>query len=304
MMEENSIIILKDRDIISISGSDSASFLQNVITNDINKLNESNSLYSALLTPQGKYLYDFFILKREKNYLIDCESETAENLLSCFQKYKLNANIEFKNITLDNSVAIITYKKFQQIQKNDVFDIVFSDPRTNLIGARIISKLEKLNLAIKKLGLKLTDQEQYFETAHALGLPIKGLKNLQNQIFALELNFEEIGAIRKALDKNNLKKKGIDFKKGCYIGQENTSRMKVGNKLRRRLFPLKTSNELKDGSEIFFKNKIIGKVMISKPKAFGLIKLYDPNIESFLDEDLKCNNSNINLVKPYWFNQR
>ena len=290
MMEENSIIILKDRDIISISGSDSASFLQNVITNDINKLNESNSLYSALLTPQGKYLYDFFILKHGKNYLIDCESETTENLLSCFQKYKLNANIEFKNVTSDNSVAIITYKKFQQIQKNDVVDIVFSDPRTNLMGARIISKLEKLNLAIKKLGLKLTDQKQYFEIAHALGLPIKGLKKLQNQIFALELNFEE--------------EKGIDFKKGCYIGQENTSRMKVGNRLRRRLFPLKTSNELKDGSEIFFKNKVIGKVMISKPKAFGLIKLYDPNIESFLDEDLKCNNSNVTLVKPYWFNQR
>ena len=290
MMEENSIIILKDRDIISISGSDSASFLQNIITNDIDKLNESNSLYSALLTPQGKYLHDFFILKHEKNYLIDCESETAENLLSCFQKYKLNANIEFKNITSDNSVAIITYKKFQQIQKNDIVDIVFSDPRTNLMGARIISKLEKLNLAIKKLGLKLTDKEQYFETAHVLGLPIKGLKKLQNQIFALELNFEE--------------EKGIDFKKGCYIGQENTSRMKVGNKLRRRLFPLKTSNELKNGSEIFFKNKVIGKVMISKPKAFGLIKLYDPNIESFLDEDLKCNNSNVNLVKPYWLNQR
>ena len=290
MMEENSIIILKDRDIISISGSDSASFLQNIITNDIDKLNESNSLYSALLTPQGKYLHDFFILKHEKNYLIDCESETAENLLSCFQKYKLNANIEFKNITSDNSVAIIAYKKFQQIQKNDIVDIVFSDPRTNLMGARIISKLEKLNLAIKKLGLKLTDEEQYFETAHALGLPIKGLKKLQNQIFALELNFEE--------------EKGIDFKKGCYIGQENTSRMKLGNKLRRRIFPLKTSDELKDGSEIFFKNKVIGKVMISKPKAFGLIKLYDPNIESFLDEDLKCNNSNVTLVKPYWFNQK
>jgi hypothetical protein len=289
MMEENSIIILKDRDIISISGSDSASFLQNVITNDINKLNESNSLYSALLTPQGKYLYDFFILKHEKNYLIDCESETAENLLSCFQKYKLNANIEFKNIASDNSVAIITYEKFQQIQKNDVVDIVFSDPRTNLMGARIISKLEKLNLAIKKLGLKLTDQEQYFETAHTLGLPIKGLKKLQNQIFILELNFEE--------------EKGVDFKKGCYIGQENTARMKLGNKLRRRIFPLKTSNELKDGSEIFFKNEVVGKVMISKPKAFGLIKLYDPNIETFLDEDLKCNNSNVNLVKPYWFNQ-
>ena len=290
MMEENSIIILKDRDIISISGSDSASFLQNIITNDIDKLNESNSLYSALLTPQGKYLHDFFILKHEKNYLIDCESETAENLLSCLEKYKLNANIEFKNITSDNSVAIITYKKFQQIQKNDVVDIVFSDPRTNLMGARIISKLEKLNLAIKKLGLKLTDQEQYFETAHALGFPVKGLKKLQNQIFALELNFEE--------------EKGIDFKKGCYIGQENTSIMKLGNRLRRRLFPLKTANELKDGSEIFFKNKVIGKVMISKPKAVGLIKLYDPGIESFLNENLKCNNSNINLLKPYWFNQK
>jgi len=120
-------------------------------------------------------------------------------------------------------------------------------------------------------------------------LPVKGLKKLQNQIFALELNFEE--------------EKGIDFEKGCYIGQENTSRMKLGNKLRRRLLPLKTSNELKDGSEIFFKNEVVGKVVISKPKAFGLIKLYDPNIESFLDEDLKCNSSSVNLVRPYWFNQ-
>ena len=80
MMEENSIIILKDRDIISISGSDSASFLQNLITNDINKLNEASSLYSALLTPQGKYLHDFFILKHEKNYLIDLQHLVPEHL--------------------------------------------------------------------------------------------------------------------------------------------------------------------------------------------------------------------------------
>ena len=287
MMEENSIIILKDRDIISISGSDSASFLQNVITNDINKLNESNSLYSALLTPQGKYLHDFFILKHGKNYLIDCESETAENLLSCFQKYKLNANIEFKNITSDNSVAIITYKKFQQIQKNDVVDIVFSDPRTNLMGARIISKLEKLNLAIKKLGLKLTDQEQYFEIAHALGLPIKGLKKLQNQIFALELNFEE--------------EKGIDFKKGCYIGQENTSRIKLRNKLRRRILPIKKiSGEFSENDIIKYKDSEVGKIMIDKPYPFGLIKVVDPDLKEFTDIELICGKSKVKILKPEW----
>ena len=85
-----------------------------------------------------------------------------------------------------------------------------------------MSNLEKLYLTIKKLSLKIEDGNDYFNNAHEAGIPIKNLKKLKNNLFGLEANFEELSA--------------IDFKKGCYIGQENTSRIKLKNKLNKRLF--------------------------------------------------------------------
>ena len=73
-MEKDEIVILEDRGLISVSGEDCRDFLQNILSNDINKINASNSLYSAIFTPQGKYLYEFFIIKSDKGYILDCEN--------------------------------------------------------------------------------------------------------------------------------------------------------------------------------------------------------------------------------------
>ena len=89
------------------------------------------------------------------------------------------------------------------------------------MGSRILSNLEKLYLTIKKLSLKVEDNEDYFNAAHEAGIPIKNLKKLQNNLFGLEANFQELSA--------------IDFKKGCYIGQENTARMKLKNKVKEEI---------------------------------------------------------------------
>ena len=94
---------------------------------------------------------------------------------------------------------------------------VFVDPRDSDLGARIISPLEKLYLTIKKLNLKIVESKSYIEKAFLKGIPVEGLSNLQNQLFGLEINFENLNA--------------IDFKKGCYVGQENTARMKLKIKL-------------------------------------------------------------------------
>ena len=98
-------------------------------------------------------------------------------------------------------------------------------------------------------------------------MPIEGLKNLQNQIFALELNFEKLNA--------------VDFKKGCYIGQENTARMKLKNKVRRQLLAIKAGNELKVGDEIKFNDITIGKILINTPYPFAIVKLMDPEFSTF-----------------------
>ena len=265
-MKKNLINILKDRGIILVSGKDSKEFLQNIITNDINSVKETNSIFSGIFTPQGKYLYEFFILKSEEGYLLDCPDEFTEEIITFLNKYKLNSEVLIKNISDKFIVGVISNEKFDEIKKNEnkftqtiIYRLspIFQDPRSTKLGARVISNLEKLYLTIKKLSLIIQENNDYFINAHEAGVPIKKLKNLQNNLFGLEANFEEFTA--------------IDFKKGCYIGQENTARMKLKNKLRKKLFALNSDSSLEVGSEITFKNNAIGKLLISNPYPFGLL---------------------------------
>ena len=265
-MKKNLINILKDRGVILVSGKDSKEFLQNIITNDINSVTETNSIFSGIFTPQGKYLYEFFILKSEEGYLLDCPDEFTKEIIIFLNKYKLNSEILIKNISDKFVVGVISNEKFDEIKKNEnkftqtiIYRLspIFQDPRSTKLGARVISNLEKLYLTIKKLSLIIQENNDYFINAHEAGVPIKKLKNLQNNLFGLEANFEKFTA--------------IDFKKGCYIGQENTARMKLKNKLRKKLFPLNSDSNLEVGSEITFKNNTIGKLLISNPYPFGLL---------------------------------
>ena len=283
-MEKDQIIIFKNRGLISIFGDDALEFLQNIITNDINKVTTENSIFSALLTPQGKYLYEFFIVKSNKGYFLDCEEAFVDEIINNLKKYKLRSKVELENISSNYVVGIINKDKFGEIQKevkNTSNTITyrdcpfFIDPRDNKLGARILSPLEKLYLTIKKLNLNIIDEDNYFAKAYQLGIPEKGLEYLKDQLFGLEANFEALNA--------------IDFKKGCYIGQENTARMKLKNKLRRKLMPIKTDQQLKLEDEIFFKNSKIGKILINKPYPFALIKMYDPDFQEFKDQDLTVN---------------
>jgi folate-binding protein YgfZ len=283
-MKKDQIIILKNRGLISISGNDSKDFLQNIITNDIFKVSKESSIFSALLTPQGKYLYEFFIIKSDKGYFLDCNEIFTDEIINNLEKYKLKSNVEFKNISSNYVVGIINAEKFKEIQlevNKDSKTIIyrdcplFIDPREDKLGARILSPLEKLYFTIKKLNLNIIEEQDYHSLSYELGIPENGLENLKDQLFGLEANFEILNA--------------IDFKKGCYIGQENTARMKLKNKLRRKLMPIKTSEELNVGDDIFFDKSKIGKVLINKPFPFGLIKMYEPNYEDFKDKEITIN---------------
>ena len=98
-MEKNQIVILEDRGIISVSGLDSRNFLQNILTNDIDKVIKSNTIFSAIFTPQGKYLYEFFVIKSENGYFLDCDNEFTKEIVDHLLKYKLRSKVEIKDIT-------------------------------------------------------------------------------------------------------------------------------------------------------------------------------------------------------------
>ena len=293
-MEKDQIILLEDRGLISITGEDSKNFLQNIITNDVEKATLSNTISSALFTPQGKYLFEFFLLKSNEGYLLDCDTLFTNEIINYLSKYKLRSKIEIKDISLEHFVGVISLEKFIEIQKNEnktsntiIYrnSHLYIDPRNKKLGVRILSTLEKLHLTIKKLGLNIIKPENYFLDAHALGVPIKGVENLKEQLFGLEANFEELQA--------------IDFKKGCYIGQENTARMKLKNKLRRRLLPIQTEHDLNIGDELKYNDNVIGKVLINNPLPFALIKMFDPDFSEFNDKEICVNDKKIKIISIF-----
>ena len=293
-MEKDQIILLEDRGLISITGDDAKNFLQNIITNDIEKVNKSCSIFSALFTPQGKYLFEFFLIQSKEGYLLDCDSKATNEIINYLTKYKLKSKIEIKDKSNEYIIGIISLEKFNEIQKSenkqtDTIEYrnspIFIDSRNKKLGARILSTLEKLHLTIKKLELKITKPEIYFSKAHILGVPIKGVESLKDQLFGLEANFEELSA--------------IDFKKGCYIGQENTARMKLKNKLRRRLLPIETRDSVKIGDELKFNNTTIGKVLIDGAAPFALVKLFDPDFTEFNYKEISINNKKAKLINVF-----
>jgi folate-binding protein YgfZ len=290
-MEKNKIIICEDRGFISISGPDAKKFLQNIISNDIDKVNEFKSIYAAIFSPQGKYLYEFFVINSKNGYFLDCDNSFTKEIMSHLSKYKLSSNIEIMDLSSAFVVGIINLEKFKEIQKFEKVDsdtlifresVIFIDPRNHHLGARILSNLEKLYLTIKVLELKIVDSKNYLNKAHKLGIPIKGTKNLMDKLFGLEANLEELYA--------------IDFKKGCYVGQENTARMKLKNKIRKRLFPIETKENHKIGSELIFNNKSVGNILIDKPYSFALIKLFDPDYDEFKNKELLVDGKKIRII--------
>ena len=291
-MKKDQVVILEKRGVILVSGEDAKDFLQNIITNDINKVSNKNSVFAALLTPQGKYLHEFFVIQNNKGYLLDCSENFTKELIKDLSKYKLRSKVEIEDFSSEFVIGVINDSKFKELQdelnsnENTITyrdTPIFLDPRNKKLGARIISNLEKLYLTIKKLNLSIIDSKEYFSLAHKLGVPEKGLLNLKEQLFGLEANFETLQA--------------IDFKKGCFVGQENTARMKLKNKLRRRLLPISSSKKLNIGDEITFNDIKIGKILIDQPYPFGLIKVLEPDLEDFRNKVLLANNKECKILE-------
>jgi len=293
-MNNNQVYILEDRAILYINGDDAKEFLQNLISNDINKVNDDNSCFASLLTPQGKFLFEFIIVKHKSGYFIDCEKSQANDLFKQLSIYKLRSKVEILNLSNEFVIAVFDSEKFLSFDNaKDVLghtvkyreDPIVLDPRHKELGARLIINLEKLYLSLKKLGLKSADPIEYYKISHQLGIVPKDLNKLQNKLFGIECNFEELN--------------GLDFKKGCYVGQENTARIKLKNKLSKRLLPIQVTIGKLNQDEAIYNNEVeIGKILIEKDFPFALVKYLDDNFNENLNYSTK--NASFKIIKPNW----
>ena len=290
----NSVYILEDRSIFYVNGAEAKDFLQNLISNDINKVTDTSSCFASLLTPQGKFLYEFIIIKHKQGYFIDCEKSQSEEIFKQLNLYKIRSKVEILNLSNEFIVASFGYDKYLSIEgSKDILGFTFKyredpiilDPRNKNLGARLIINLEKLYLSLKKLGLKDDKIENYYNQSHKLGIVPKNLNKLKNKLFGIECNYENLN--------------GIDFKKGCYVGQENTARIKLKNKLSKRLLPFKIiEGNISEDEKIYNNGVEIGKVLIDDEYPFALIKFLDKNFNK--DQIFKSENGSLKIFIPPW----
>ncbi|NCU63265.1 MAG: folate-binding protein YgfZ [Candidatus Fonsibacter lacus] len=278
---------------ISINGEDSIEFIQNIISNDIKKVTDNNCIFASLLTPQGKLLFEFIIFKTKNIFLIECNNELINELFNKLYNYKLRSKVEIK--IENNLISVdIPFEKFISLNVNKLNlinyknYIIFEDPRIKKTLARAIIKQSKIKDFLNDLNIELSNEKNLLEKKlFNLGIPSKNIQKLQNQLFALEANFLELN--------------GIDQKKGCYIGQENTARMHLKNKVNKRLFALRMINgKVKEGQKITLNNYEIGKILIDDLFPFALIKINNENKNLIIDKELKTETASIKINIPNW----
>jgi folate-binding protein YgfZ len=284
---------ITSKSFISVKGEDSVDFIQNIISNDIKKVTDNKCIFASLLTPQGKFLFEFIIFKKKNIFLIECNSELTKELFNKLYNYKLRSKVEIK--IEDNLISVdIPFVKFKSLNINKLNLInyknylIFEDPRIKNTLARAIIEQSKIKDFLNDLNIDLSNEKYLLEKKlFNIGIPSKDIQKLQNQLFSLEANFLELN--------------GIDQKKGCYIGQENTARMHLKNKVNKRLFALQITNgKVQDGQKINFDNEEIGKVLIDDLFPFGLIKINKENKNLITNKELKTETATIKINIPNW----
>ena len=239
-----------------ISGEDSKSFIQNLITNDISKCENNKIIYSCILTPQGRFIADFFILKKDGYYIFETDKKFFENLLNRLNIYKLRSNIVIEQIHL------FSYSLFNY-HYDSSYLIQSKDPRNLNIGIKLI--LQK-KIGLLQNNLEEIDETDYHEILISNNIPYSPIDLLESKSLLLENNFDNLNA--------------IDWQKGCYVGQEITARMKYRGLLKKKLYSLKVyKGDITNDKELLVNGKKIGHI-ISKAhsKIFAVL-----NIE-FVDE--------------------
>jgi hypothetical protein len=296
-MSETFYALLPDRAVIRVSGADRVSFLQGLVTNNIETISADTSGYGALLTPQGKFLFDFFVYQQDdESLLIECEhGENGARAAELFKKlrmYKLRAKVELTDVTESYDVVAVfgagaldalSLEARPGATAHMANGIKAVDPRLTAMGARVLLP-KNTQTEMAAIGATESDAETYHQLRVQLGLP-NGSEELEvEKSILLENGFEELG--------------GVDFKKGCYMGQELTARTKYRGLVRKRLLPIKIDGTAPDA----------GTVIMNGDKEAGIIRSVHGNAGLALirlervsdDAELVAGEAKITIDVPDW----
>lgn len=230
-----SYALLEDRGVLEIKGEEAETFLQGLVTADVTKAGEKRVLYGALLTPQGKFLFDFFLLRIGDAFYLESEGGRIEALKKRLSFYKLRAKVSIEEVTEkfrifvffgEGAVGACRLEEEAGTARFYEDGLLYVDPRTAKAGARALLPNDG---TVDVAGFEKADAEDYDRFRIALGLP-DGSRDLEpEKAMPMDYGFDALNA--------------IDWEKGCYVGQEVTARMKHRGLARKGLFPVKVEGD-------------------------------------------------------------
>ena len=275
-MTDCQIAELTDRGVIRVAGPDAPGFLQGLVTNDVEQATDSGAVYNGLLTPQGKILFDFFLVREGDGFLLDCARPVVADLVKRLTFYKLRAAVDLADESGERTVLAA----WNGVPAAGDGWVVFADPRVAALGHRLIVP------AGANADATATEAE-YHAHRIALGVPEGGRDYAFGDTFPHEAGFDQLG--------------GVDFDKGCFVGQEVVSRMEHRGTARKRVVPIEGAGTLDAGAEITADGAPIGTVgSVADARALALVRLDRAEKALANGKTLDAGGVQVSLRQPDW----
>ena len=290
-MPQASFVVLEDRGILAVSGPDSRAFLQGLVSNDVEKVSPDRAVYAALLTAQGKYLHDFIMAGTGDAIWLDAEAARLADLKRRLSMYRLRAKAAIDDLPDlavaavfgDGAPAALGLPETAGAARAFGEGLAFVDPRLKALGARVILPRDRIRGALAEAGLAEADFAAYDRHRLALGIPDGSRDLVLEKSILLESGFDELN--------------GVDWQKGCYIGQELTARTKYRGLIKKRLFPVRIDGPSPPDTEVTYGGKDAGEMRSSRD-GLGLALLRLDAVAA--GQPLSAGSATLTPMQPDW----
>jgi folate-binding protein YgfZ len=284
------------RGVIAVDGEDRQAFLQGLISNDTRRVSADRAVYSAFLTPQGKFLHEFCLVEQGGRYLLDPEAERGADLIKRLSMYRLRSKVKIGSLADAWAVAVLhgpsALARLGLAPKPGHAKplgggVVFVDPRLPALGARAFLPRAEVSGLAAAAGFTPAPLEAYDRLRTGLGVPSGGRDLVPEKAILLENGFEELGA--------------IDWDKGCYMGQELTARTRYRGLVRKRLLPVEiTGPSPEPGTPLMLGETVAGEMRGSGPAGLGLAMIRLEFLERARHEGMVGNEARLRPFIPDW----
>ena len=277
------IAVLADRGVVRVVGADAERLLQGVITNDMDLLSAQPAIHAALLAPQGKILFDFFVAKAADGYLLEVAADKAADLAKRLAMYRLRAKVDLEDRRADYRVFALWGGAADTCE--DAAAVSFRDPRLSALGVRVLTAAPFAPAAAARH--VEASAEDYHAHRIALGVPEGGKDYAFGDACPHEAELDQLH--------------GVSFAKGCFVGQEVVSRMQNRASVRKRIVPVVGDAPLQAGAEVVAGAAVIGTVgSVAGAHALALIRLDRAAEAAAKGDRLVAGGVVIQLRKPDW----